>query len=284
MQALKIGTPKQYLHRIKMSVFLLLLTIGVSCVAQSAKVKKGLEPQHTLYNHVLHKFVKAGRVDYAGLKKEPKVLERYLFTLSRIKEPQFKNWTKDQQLAWLINLYNATTLKLIIDHYPVKSIKKIGSFFKGPWDQPVVKLFGTTITLNKLEHQIIRPQYNEPRIHLALVCAAKGCPPLRSEAYIAKKLDAQLEDQTRQFLRNRLKFRINTRYKTVYLSPIFKWYGNDFVSKYAPKQGFSNLNKTEQAVMNFCSKHLSTSKQQFLIKGGYAIKFLDYDWSLNKSR
>lgn len=237
---------------------------------------------HKSYNSLLKKFVENGQVNYAGLKSKPELLERYLFSLNRVKETQFKSWSKAQQLAFLINLYNAATLKLIIDHYPIKSIKKIGSFFKGPWDRPVVKLFDKTITLNHLEHQMISKQHNEPRIHLALVCAAKGCPPLRDEAYIAGKIDTQLNDQTKQFLSNQLKFRIDFKNKTVYLSPIFKWYGNEFISKYTPRQGFHGLNKKEQAIMNFCSKHLSVSKQQFLTKSGYSVKFLNYDWSLNK--
>jgi Protein of unknown function, DUF547 len=262
------------------SIILLVIFLLLPSVQSADSIN--FDHTHKLYSVQLKKFVKNGQVDYAGLKKEPRVLERYLFNLSRVKEPEFKSWTKAQQLAFLINLYNAATLQLIIDHYPVTSIKKIGSWLKGPWDQSVVKLFGKTITLNNLEHQIIRKQHNEARIHLALVCAAKGCPPLRNEAYIAERLDAQLDDQTKQFLSNRLKFRIDIRRKTVYLSPIFKWYGDDFVRKYTPNQRFHGLNKTEQAVMNFCGKHLSVSKQQFLIKGGYSVKYLNYDWSLNK--
>ncbi|MCF6174783.1 MAG: DUF547 domain-containing protein [Victivallaceae bacterium] len=267
---------------IKRWVILLLMAVGFSGLAQSATIKDKFNHNHSLYSDVLKKVVKIGMVNYKELKNSPKSLERYLFSLSRVKEKQFKSWTKAQQLAFLINLYNAATLQLIIDHYPVTSIKKIGSWFKDPWDQPVVKLFGKKITLNHLEHQIIRKQYNEPRIHVALVCAANGCPPLRNEAYTGAKLNVQLDDQTKQFLNNPLKFRIDRRAKVVYLSSIFKWYGNDFVSKYSPKQGFTGLNKTQQAIMNFCSHYLKTKEQQFLFKGGYTVSFLNYDWALNK--
>jgi Protein of unknown function, DUF547 len=268
----------KFLWELKRLMLLMLIIANPGCFADE---KKSYDHNHTLYNKVLQQFVKNGQVDYAELKKNPQPLERYLFKINRVDKQQFNKWQKNQQLALLINLYNAATLKLIIDNYPVTSIKKIGTVFKGPWDQPVVKLFDTTITLNHLEHQIIRKRYNEPRIHLALVCAAKGCPPLRNEAYIAEKLDEQLNDQTKQFLSNRLNFKINRQAKVVYLSPIFKWYGNDFRLSHTPEKGYNGLNKTDQAVVNFCSLYLSASEQKFLSAGDYSIKFLNYDWSLN---
>ena len=149
---------------------------------------------HAAYDALLKQFVADGRVDYQGLESDSSALDHYLDSIAAISEATFNAWTKPAQLAFLINLYNAATLKLIVDHYPIKSIKNIGSFFKGPWDQPVVRLFGQTITLDNLEHDIIRKDYSEPRIHLALVCAAKGCPPLISEAYVAGRLDDQLDD------------------------------------------------------------------------------------------
>ena len=131
-----------------------------------------IDAEHSMLNRLLNTYVQKGRVDYAGLKNNRQDLDRYLAELSRVKETAFKRWTKNERLAFLINLYNADTLQLIIDHYPVKRIKDIGGFIKGPWKQPVVKLFGKTITLNTLEHDIIRKRFNEPRVHAALVCAA----------------------------------------------------------------------------------------------------------------
>jgi hypothetical protein len=243
---------------------------------------EGFDLNHSVYDSVLKGFVKGGLVDYAELKKNPHSLNRYLTDLSQVKEPVFKGWEKNQQLAYLINLYNAATLKLIIDNYPVESIKDIGGFFKGPWGQPVVTLFGKSIALNTLEHKVIRIDYDEPRVHLALVCAAKGCPPLRSEAYMAEKLDAQLDDQARLFLSNPPKFRIDRPNNMVYLSPIFKWYGKDFISRFTPKIGFKKLNKTERAVLYYCSRYLSKADQKYLAEGGYSVKYLNYDWSLNE--
>ncbi len=211
-------------------------------------------------NQVLEPRVMDGRVDYQGLKADPLPLKEFLSEAGALKESEFNAWNKNEQLAFLINLYNAATLQLIVDHYPVKSIKKAGSIFKGPWDQPVVPLFGKMITLNELEHGIIRKQYHEPRVHMALVCAAKGCPPLRSEAYTAEKLDAQLDDQSRTYLTSPAGLVIDQSKGAARISSIFKWYGSDFSS-----------------VPDFIEKHSGKSLN------GLKIRYIDYDWSLNES-
>lgn len=234
------------------------------------------------YEALLKRYVADGRVDYKGLKTDTTALDLYLDSAAGVEEAHFNQWAEPERLAFLINLYNAATLKLIVDHYPVKSIKDIGSIFKGPWAQPVVRLFGSAITLDNLEHGIVRKQYSEPRIHLALVCAAKGCPTLRSEAYTAEKLDAQLDDQSRRFLASPAGLRIDRGSKVVSFSSIFKWYGEDFVAGFSPPSGFSGLDKTERAVANFCSGFISASDGDHLKAGGYSVKYLDYDWSLNE--
>ena len=243
----------------------------------------GFDQSYSVYDGLLKKYVNQhGRVDYAGLKAAAGALERFLGSIAEVPRKQFGTWTESRQLAFLINLYNAATLKLIVDHYPVDSIKDIGGFFRGPWDQAFIKLFGETVTLNHLEHDILRKQYQEPRIHMALVCAAKGCPPLRNEAYAAGKLDSQLADQSHRYLASAAGLRIDRRENVVYVSSIFKWYGDDFRDVYTPEDGFDGLNKTERAVANFCSRHLPAGDAGFLEKGGYDMKYLDYDWSLNR--
>ena len=236
---------------------------------------------HADYDALLRKHVENGRVDYRALKKSPQALKGYLDSLAEVSERQFKQWSEARQLAFYFNLYNAATLKLIVDHYPVDSIKDIGGWFKGPWDQEVVRLFGETITLDNLEHDIIREEYDEPRLHMALVCAAKGCPNLRSEAYVGEKLDEQLDDQVRRFLASPKGMRVDRRRDRVHVSSIFKWYGEDFVGKYTPRTGFNGLDKTERAVANFCAQYTSKANQAYLKAGDYKIKYLDYDWSLN---
>jgi hypothetical protein len=141
------------MHRFSLLTVLPFLIITTSLApAQDAP----FDQTHAAFTSVLQQQVKNERVNYAALKKNPEALGGYLVTLAAVKEAEFKGWSTDQRLAFLINLYNAATLKLVVDHYPVKSIKDIGSLFKGPWDQSVVKVFGQDVTLNHIEHDIIR--------------------------------------------------------------------------------------------------------------------------------
>ena len=239
----------------KRSVVLFLIAM---LVVVSTPVFAQPDGLHTAYDAILKAFVTNGRVDYAALKINRSQLDSYLDRLGRIDKEEFDAWSMDARLAYLINLYNAATLKLIVDHYPVKSIKYIGSFFKGPWDLSVVERFGETITLNTLEHDIIRKQYREPRVHMALVCAARGCPPLRSEAYTARALDRQLDNQSRIYLSSPEGMRIDRSAGKVYLSSIFKWYREDFSS-----------------VTGFAEAHTGQKLE------GLTLRWIDYDWTLN---
>lgn len=198
---------------------------------------------------------------YKALKASPQKLHAYLDTLAAVTKRQFASWTEAQQLAFGFNLYNAATLKLIVDHYPVKSIRDIGNIFRGPWKQKVVRFRGEKITLDDLEHGFLRQEYNEPRLHVALVCAAIGCPPLRTEAYVADRLDEQLNDQSRTFLQSPKGLVVDRVNGKAHISSIFKWYGDDFPS-----------------VRDFVSRHSGHDLT------GLEIDYLDYDWSLNEQK
>ena len=263
---------------------LFLLLVVVLLISTVCTAAQEFDQTHSLYNGLLKVYVAKGKVDYAALKAEPQVLDQYLALLAGVPEKQFASWDEARQLAFLFNLYNAATLRLIRDHYPVQSIKDIGGGFQGPWDQPVIELFGKHITLNWLEHDLLRKHYNEPRLHMALVCAANGCPPLRSEAYTAEHLQEQLDDQARELLADPGKFRIDRDKNIVYFSSIFKWYGDDFKSRYMPSTGFAGLDQTQSAVANFCAGYLAGPDRAYLAAGGYAVRFLDYDWSLNEQK
>jgi hypothetical protein len=226
---------------------------------------------HKHWTDVLHRFVVNGSVDYAGLKADRSSLDGYLSELAAVTLREFQSWNANQQLAFLINLYNAETVQLIVDHYPVDSIKDIGGFLTKPWDLQCVHLFGKTVTLDTIEHGMIRKNYKEPRIHFVLVCAARGCPPLRSEAYVADRLDAQLDDQVLVFLNTPEKNRIDLENKALYLSPIFKWYGDDF-------------QKYSRSVQYFLSHYYPKEYERALRDGAYEIYYTDYDWSLNDQR
>ena len=222
---------------------------------------------HNVLDELLKTHVEDGMVDYKTLKTNPAALSRYLGQLASAKQGDFDGWTQEQQLAMLINLYNAATLKLIIDNYPVDSIKDIGGLFRKPWDIKSLTLFGETITLNHLEHEILRKKYDEPRIHFAIVCAAKGCPALRAEAFTADKLEAQLTDQGEQFLRDSDKNRVDASKQAVYLSKIFDWFEKDFTR--------------DGTLIEYVRPYFSPADAEQL-KDGFKVKHTSYDWSLNE--
>jgi len=259
-------TMKSLIHALRILPVLLAVLLAVPLLATEAR---GFDHDHRELTAILQRVVDDGMVDYEGLKKNPTALESYLDTLAAVEESEFDTWSQDQQLAFLINLYNAATLELIVDHYPVASIKKIGNIFKGPWKQEVVDLFGEKTTLDHLEHGIMREEYTEPRVHFALVCAAHGCPLLRTEAYTAGGLDAELEEQGRVFLRNEEKNRVDHGEGVLYLSPIFDWFEGDFTA------GGRSLGE-------FVAPYFADERDRAAAASGELdVTFTDYDWSLN---
>ena len=248
---------------------LLVAAIAASVLPAAALAADGFDQAHARYARVLSNFVSQAQVDYAGLKAAPKELDAYLAEIASVKPGDFANWDKDERLALLLNLYNAQTLRLIIDHYPLKSIREIGLLPGAAWREPIVRLGGEVISLNHLEHEIIRPRYAEPRIHFALVCAAVSCPPLRREPFVAARLAEQLDDQARVFLATAEKNRFDAEKSTLWLSAIFEWYGEDFtrdgvsladyVKTYLPKAGVAAMGRA----------------------GKIQVRFNDYDWALN---
>ncbi|NJO02052.1 MAG: DUF547 domain-containing protein [Bacteroidia bacterium] len=191
-------------------------------------------------------------------------LEAYLDTLSR--NPPSARWPPEAQLAYWINAYNAFTVKLIIDHYPLQSIKDIGggiAMVNSPWDIKFFKIGGIDFDLNTIEHKILRVKFDEARIHFAINCASISCPRLRREAYLADQLEQQLEDQARQFINDPGK---NIITKTeARLSPIFDWFRSDFTRG--------------QSLPDFLQKYT-----QQRLSPGLAIQYLEYDWALNERR
>ena len=243
----------------------LLLILFIMVIYIEVALSEGFDHSHSSYAIVLNTYVKDGLVNYASLKSNPKQLDLYLSQLSSVTEGDFKQWTRDQQLAYLINLYNAQILRLIIDHYPIESIKDI----RDPWDQNIVSLFGNKITLNALEHGIIRKNYDEPRVHFALVCAAMGCPKLPEQPFIASKLSMQLDEQGKNFLADSDKNSVDFKSQTIYLSQIFQWFQEDFV-------------KNTGSVVAFIKPYLSPQVSRKLYEEDFKIIYTNYDWSLNE--
>ena len=225
--------------------------------------------EHPEFAKVLGKFVSGGLVDYQGLKAAPQDLDEYLDQLAGVSREQFEIWPERDRLAFLINLYNATTLKLITDNYPVKGIRSIGGFFSSPWKQRVVHIWGENLSLDDVEHTLIRARFKEPRIHFALVCAARSCPPLRAEPYTGSRLAVQLDDQGRQFFAQPLKNRLDTTNKVLWLSPIFRWFEGDFTSP-------------QTNLVRFVSHYLPITGAGTNRLVELKIKYTEYDWSLNE--
>jgi hypothetical protein len=231
-----------------------------------------------------------GLVDYRGLKAQPKDLEDFVASVGRVREAEYGNWGERQQVAFWINAYNALTLKVIVDNYPIKagvltSVLYPGSSIRqipGVWDKITFRVLGKPVILDGIEHDTLRARFNEPRIHMALVCAAMGCPPLRTEPYVPERLDAQLDDQTARFLRNPRSFRIDRDGGAVFLSSIFKWFGTDFVKNYGTSEKFVGKDDAERAVLNFVSRSVDASARVYLETARYSISYLPYDWSLNE--
>ena len=232
-----------------------------------------------------------GMVSYAALKETTAELHRFVRALAAVDTEMYEAWDEQAKIAFWINAYNALTLKVIIDHYPIKaglisglayptsSIRQI----PGVWDKSLFLVMGQRMTLDQIEHETLRARFNEPRIHVALVCAAMGCPPLRNEPFIGEKLDDQLDDQVKRFLTDPAKFRIDRDAGKVHLSSIFTWFGGDFVKTYKPAEGFaSGGSDAEKAVLHFISNDLPAAEAEYLKTGNYKVEYLDYDWSLNE--
>ncbi len=234
---------------------------------------------HQHWQRVLDKFVvqigQSGAktaVKYALLKQFPQALEQYLAEVQALKPEEYKLFSEAEQLAFLVNAYNALTLKLIIDHYPVKSIKDIGGLFSSPWKKEFFSLLGQKHHLDYIEHEGIRKNFNEPRIHFALVCAAKSCPALRKQAYLPGTLDKQLEEAALGFLKDPTNNRFDTEQKKLFLSSIFKWYGDDFVKKYGSVKAY------------VATRIASTQAQSEQIQSSdVKIEHVDYSWALNEA-
>lgn len=216
-------------------------------------------------------------LDYAAMQQHQPLLSEYLNKLSKVDTHTFDSWPKSYQLAFLINAYNAWTVNFILTEYPdLASIKDLGHFFSSPWDKAFIPLLGETISLNNIEHDLIRgsDRYNDPRIHFAVNCASIGCPALRAEAYTGSQLENQLNEQTERFLSD-IK-QNNAQGNTLYLSSIFKWYEEDFTT------GFHDTYSIQQFLGLYSDILVLTKKQKSaLSKDAMKVKFLDYNWKLN---
>ena len=239
-----------------------LLCCLYSCAQTSRLESSCYAPKHDAWTKLLQTHVDSfGWVSYKGFRSDSLALNAYLNLLAAC-EPN-DSWTKTESLAYWINVYNAFTVKLIVDHYPTSSIKDIKSgipFVNSVWDINFIPIGGRKLSLNDVEHNILRKEFEEPRIHFAIVCASKSCPQLLKEAYEANKLEAQLESQARNFINDKTKNEIEA--EEIRISPIFKWFRGDFTK--------------EMSLYEYIFQY--TDKQ---LKQKVKVRYLVYDWDLN---
>jgi hypothetical protein len=236
-------------------------------------------PNPQPYAQILKTYVNPqGLVNYTALQNQRQPLDTFNQALAAVPITTYQAWSESEKIAFLLNTYNTLTLASIIDQQPIKaSIRDI----PGVWQGRRFSVAGQSLTLDEIEHKILRQQFQEPRIHVALVCAAQSCPPLRQEPYQANRLDQQLDDQVRRFLASPHGFKLDRKDSKVYLSKIFEWFGEDWQSQYAVEQGFTGSQK-ERAVLNFIASYLNPEDRAYLEQGNYKIQYLDYDWRLNR--
>lgn len=220
--------------------------------------------KHTIWDELTKKYVaESGFVDYKGLISEKEKLNEYLHMLST-NHPN-ETWSSNDRKAYWINAYNAFTIKLIVANYPVETIKDLGGRIyrvNTPWDIKFINIEGKEYHLNDLEHNILRKEWNDGRIHAAVNCASVSCPKLMQGAYIGSRLDDQLDTQMKDFIHDETKNDISNP-KKIKLSKLFRWFSGDF--------------KTDgQSVISFINQYTASPLPE-----SAKIEYLDYDWGLN---
>ncbi len=220
---------------------------------------------------------KQSRVDYKGFLADRAALRPVLTEWSGVTAAAFGAFSREQQMAFLINAYNGFTVELILSKYPdLKSIKDLGSIVQSAWKKKFFRLLDEERHLDWVEHEQLRPKYADPRIHAAVNCASIGCPALRHEAFTAAKLETQLDDGMTRFMADRTRNRYANGRAEV--SMIFKWFKEDF------EKGHKGIKKMDDLLARYAEQLADAPADRDKLKaGGVAITHLDYDWSLNDS-
>ena len=250
---------KRNVYSFNIISIILVLTIMPWSIGLAA----GASVDNSIYAELLHKYVDKGRVDYAGFKKEEARLDNYLKLLEGIRSAEL---SRDEQFAFYANAYNAWTIKLILRKYPeIESIKDLGNLFKSPWKMKIVRIDGEVLTLDNVEHDILRPRFKDARVHFVINCAAHSCPPLGDEPLRGTDLDTQLDEATRKFINNPKRNYLDEN--ILYVSKIFRWFAEDF----------------DEDLISFIERYAEGEFKKKLEAGKdrIKVKYLPYDWSLN---
>jgi len=274
------------------SLSVMILLLMASSGSSAAELQDAFDHDHFLLSEVLSEHVNKGLVNYRALKKNPAGLNEYLQELADIDPEAFKLWTRQQQLALWINAYNAYTIKVILDHYPIEhswmadplgqypdnSIRQI----KGIWDKVNWAVMGKQFSLNHMEHVIMRRELVDARIHFVLVCASKGCPYLENRAFEASDLDKRLDQAGRSYIYDSHRVRIDRKNKIVHLAQIYKWFDEDFEEGTQYKQLFDKHSSKEAGVLSWVYRYANKEDRELLKNNDFKIAYLYYDWALNE--
>lgn len=253
----------------------LIKPLSVPPVAKSAQEAE-FDHEHAQWTAILAKHVHGDLFDYAAVKKDPAALDAYLATLHSVTGEQLKSWDENQRMAFWINVYNAHAVKLVADNYPVKSIRDLGTLLNKVWDKRFIAMPGLhpsgknkNLSLDDVEHKILRPRFEDARVHAAVNCASESCPPLRNEAFVGKRLDAQLDEQVRAWLADESRNQFDLAAGKLRVSEIFNWFKSDFVRDGGNVQGW---------IAKYAPEKVATA-----IQSGTKLKlsYLDYSWKLN---
>jgi len=248
---------------------------------------------HAKCAEILKEFVDdKGMVDYKGLRRKRLELSALLNQFDSLDPDEYKSWPKEDKIAFWINAYNLQKLKVVADNYPIEPSSRILTIYWGPssirhLEQKMTRhkflVMDEEFTFAGVEKRFFRGEFDDPRIFFALSNACVSSPPLRNEPYCGRKLNEQLDDQTRKFLAGPLAFRIDREKQKVYLSALFQLssYGKEFAEKFAIDRKFKDHPPVTRAVLNFISNYVSKQDVSFLEVGNYTIEYMTYDWTIN---
>ncbi len=235
---------------------------------------------HSAWDTFLKKYVnEKGEVDYAGVKKDPKLLNRYLRQVKKINLKEFEEiWPREEKMAVWLNVYHAALIKAVADRYPVANIQRI----PGIWQMQLVSVGGSLFGLDEIRSYRLMSAFRDEKIHTVLACGAKSCPKLSREAFTGPKVEGQIFQAARNFVNDPELNTITPGSRKIFLSKIFKWYQNDFLLDFGIPENDRGMKDTEYAVLSFVANYMDDAdKTQFLEEGYYKVKYKEFNWQLN---
>lgn len=261
-------------------LFLWLLTLAV-LAPSLAFAEAAWDHDYTEVDALLKRHVDAeGLVDYPALAADP-ALSRFLQAAGALSPGEVGSWSRPQKVAFYVNVYNLITFQAVID---AGSARKMTDIQPNPWKQDRWLVAGREVSLDWIEHDQLRAHLKEPRIHFVLVCGALSCPRLLREALVPARLDAQLDAAMVEFFTTPDRNRVDVEAARVYLSRIFKWFGDDFVAGAPQGAAPKGLSGKEGAVLRWMMPHLPADQRTALSLKRFEVVYNDYDWTINRQR